>query len=398
MFFNSPMSLLDRYVLKVFLVPLFLCFSGFLAIWLVFDLGDNIGDFMEAGVPLDQVGFFYATQLPQFVVICLPVGLLLALLYSLSKMSRANEIISMLGAGRSITRIIIPLLGVGLIATGFSLFLNYEMAPHAAAVRDELLDELKSGKKKEKQVRAYLYRNRADHRTWFIGKFSKPPMTAPSKRIHIIQQDAEGNILRKYYAERMTFDEARNEWTFYSGKYVNFDKEGNIVAGKGFSEEVIKGWSETPWRISSANLRPEYLSIPELRDYLRYNADFPDIQLAPFRTQLQYLWALPWTCFVVVFIAAPLGIVYSRRGVLAGVASSLFIFFGMVFLTELSLALGKGGRIPPGVAAWAPTIFFGLIGVALLYFRSTNRDLPTIRLRRPSAPAARTRAVATTAG
>jgi lipopolysaccharide export system permease protein len=392
------MSLLDRYVLKVFLTPLLLCFAGFLAIWLVFDLGDNIGDFMEAGVPLERIGYFYLTQLPQFVVICLPVGLLLALLYSLSKMSRANEIISMLGAGRSIARIIVPLLGVGLISTGLSLFLNYELAPHAAAVRDDLLDQLTSGEKKKKQVRAHLYRNRSDHRTWFIGKFSKPPMTAPSKRIHIIQQDADGNILRKYYASRMTYDDARQEWTFLSGKYVDFDLEGNIVEDHGFSEEVIKGWSETPWRIASANLKPEYLSIPELKDYLRYNADFPDAQLAPFRTQLQYLWALPWTCFVVVFIAAPLGIVYSRRGVLAGVASSLFIFFGMVFLTELSLALGKGGRVPHTVAAWAPTVFFGLIGLALLYFRSTNRDLPTIRFRRPSPTPARTRAVATTAG
>ncbi len=392
------MSLLDRYVLKIFLVPLLLCFSGFLAIWLVFDLGDNIGDFMEAGVPLQRVGYFYATQLPQFVVICLPVGLLLALLYSLSKMSRANEIISMLGAGRSITRIIIPLLGIGLIATGISLYLNYELAPHAVAVRDGLLNELTSGEKKQKQVRAHLYRNRTDHRTWFIGKFSKPPMTAPSKRIHIIQQDADGNILRKYYASRMSFDEARKEWTFHSGKYLDFDNEGNIIDEHVFYEEVIKGWSETPWRIASANLRPEFLSIPEIRDYLRYNADFPDNQLAPFRTQLQYLWALPWTCFVVVFIAAPLGIVYSRRGVLAGVASSLFIFFGMVFLTELSLALGKGGRVPPTLAAWAPTIFFGLIGLALLYFRSTNRDLPTIRFRRSSSAPTRARAVATTVG
>lgn len=377
------MSILDRYVLKVFLVPLLLCFFGFLAIWLVFDLGDNLSDFMEAGVPLSGVAYYYATQLPQFVVICLPVGLLLALLYSLSRMSRTNEIISMLGAGRSIVRILLPLIAVGLLATGVSLFLNYELAPHAESVKEDVLRELTSGKQKDRYLRAHLFRNRADHRTWFIGKFPKPPSSERLRRLHIIEQDSEGTVLRKYYAKGAQYDQDTKEWKFIEGKIVDFDADGNITQSDLFAEKVVPGWRETPWRIASANLKPQFLSIPELQNYLVYNSDFPDAQLAPFRTQLQHLWALPWTCFVVVFIAAPLGIVYSRRGVLAGVASSLIIFFGMVFLTNLFLALGKGSRVPPVVAAWAPITFFGVLGLILLYLRSTNRDLPSLRLRRP---------------
>jgi lipopolysaccharide export LptBFGC system permease protein LptF len=140
----------------------------------------------------------------------------------------------------------------------------------------------------------------------------------------------------------------------------------------------VQGWTETPWRIASSQLEAQNLSIPKLRDYLKHNGDFPDNQLAPFRTYLAHRWALPWSCLVVVFIAAPLGIVFSRRGVLAGVASSIFIFFGMIFLTNLFLALGKGGRINPLVAAWFPNAFFGIVGLVLLYFRSTNRELPKL--------------------
>jgi hypothetical protein len=40
---------------------------------------------------------------------------------------------------------------------------------------------------------------------------------------------------------------------------------------------------------------------------LHFNADFPATLLAPFRTHLHYRFALPWTCLVVVCIAAPLG-------------------------------------------------------------------------------------------
>jgi lipopolysaccharide export LptBFGC system permease protein LptF len=68
--------------------------------------------------------------------------------------------------------------------------------------------------------------------------------------------------------------------------------------------------------------------------------------------------------------------------VLAGVAWSIFIFFGMIFLTNLFLALGKGARIPGVVAGWAPNVIFGAIGLVLLYLRATNRDLPRLFARR----------------
>ncbi len=76
---------------------------------------------------------------------------------------------------------------------------------------------------------------------------------------------------------------------------------------------------------ASANVRAEYLSVPELREYLHFNSDFPPTLLAPFATHLQYRLALPWTCFVIALIAASLGIGYSRRGILSSVAAAIII-------------------------------------------------------------------------
>ena len=111
-------------------------------------------------------------------------------------------------------------------------------------------------------------------------------------------------------------------WELENVKVVNYDHAGNILNSEiSPSLAIIKHWSETPFRLGSANLDAELMSFPELREYLGYNADFPASLLAPFRTHLQYRLALPWTCLVVVFIAAPLGIGFSRRGVLSSVAS-----------------------------------------------------------------------------
>jgi lipopolysaccharide export system permease protein len=200
----------------------------------------------------------------------------------------------------------------------------------------------------------------------------------------IVQQDKDGNIVEKWYARRADWDPRSGDWGLIVGMKVEFDTEGNELKREDFSDNArrIQGWPETPWRISSSNFEAENLSVPELKEYLAQNNDFPEINLAPYRTYLQYRYALPWTCFVVVLIAAPLGIVFNRRGVLVGVASSIFIFFGMIFAVEFFKALGKGMRVSPVVAAWAPNVIVAMIGVFLLYLRSTNRDVAALFARR----------------
>jgi lipopolysaccharide export system permease protein len=82
----------------------------------------------------------------------------------------------------------------------------------------------------------------------------------------------------------------------------------------------------------------------------------------------------------VIWIAAPLGIGYSRRGVLAGVAAAVILVFSMNFLTHLFLALGEGDRIAPWIAAWTPNLLFTVIGLYLLYLRASNREAPGFHL------------------
>lgn len=371
------MRLLDRYVLTRFLVPFFYCFFGFLAIWLVFDLRENGSDFLDAKVSFWRICYFYATQLPQIVVISLPVGLLLSLLYALSKMSRGNEIIAMLTAGCSLTRLLVPLFACGLVATAGSMALNYKMAPQSEAIKKMLMDQWTKGRDKTSMLLAQVFRNRSDYRTWYARNISLKRQQIQS--VHVIQQDAESRMRAKYFATRADFDPDTHTWTLVDGYVTNFDEEGRIKGQELFlhGRRTIQDWSETPWRIASASMDPKTLSVGELRNYLAKNSDFPDVLLAPYWTHLYYRFAVPWACFIVVFIAAPLGIVYSRRGVLAGVTSSIFIMFGYICLKELFLAFGEGGTIPPMLAAWGPNLFFLTVGLYLLHLRANNRELPT---------------------
>jgi lipopolysaccharide export system permease protein len=377
------MKLLDRYVLRNFLEPLFLCFGGFLGIWLIFDFSKTGEELLKAGATFKQLCLFYLFQLPQILMISFPVGILLALLFCCGRMSRSNEVISMLTAGRSLTRVLLPLFTVGLLASGFCLGLNYEWAPRSEALKQSLFEEIKGGKqqteKRSGQLRMHLFRDRISDRTWYIRK-----MTIGSpilEGVMILQQDKSGTILRKWYASRAIYDVATGRWTLQRGMIVDLNAEGEVSKVDNFEEQgqrVLEGWHETPQRIVAANLDPQQMTVPELQETITTNADFPEAQLAQYRTILADRWALPWNCLVVVFIAAPLGVVFSRRGAIQGIGWSILMFFLMMISRNLFLALGKGATISADVAAWGPQALFFTIGLFLLWMRSGNRDLSSL--------------------
>jgi lipopolysaccharide export system permease protein len=387
------MRILDRYVLRNFLEPFLLCFFAFIGIMLIFDLNDNLTDFMGQNAKAKLIAVYYLHRLPYLTVFSLPVALLLALLYALSKMSRSNEVISMLTAGRSVLRVLTPLIICGLLTTAVCLWLNYELAPRAEAVQKADIQRITDGDKKadaRNRVEALLAKDRMSGRLWFVRRMRLD--TDQLEDVHISQLDDRGEPITRWFAQGAVYVPRDAKWGLVLGRRVNYDANGNILGEfEDWSQEPktstlatrqMAGWKETPWRLSSTTMQADQLTVPQLNDYLRYNSDFPSLQLAPFETNWHYRWALPFTCLTVIFIAAPLGIVYSRRAVLASVASSIFIFFGYLFLMFLFLALGKGGHVTPMVAGWLPNALMLVIGLYLLYLRSTNRELPRLSFRK----------------
>jgi len=372
------MKILDRYVLTKFALPFVYCLFGFIAIWFIFDLSDNLPDFLQGKASVEFLLAYYKSQIPEIIVISLPIGALLALLYSLTAMSRTNEIISMLGAGLSVTRILMPLFAVGLLLVGVTAYFNYEQAPKAAMLKKQMIKDVKRDKPKEPGLTGHLYRNREDLRTWYMKRIEQGRNQI--YEVQIVQQNAEDDITAQYYARDAVYIPDTKQWVLYRGMYVEMDNERRETSKEMFEDKVLEGWKETPWRIASSVMNPDYLSVPELKDYLLFNHDFPEARLAPYRTQLAYRYALPWVCLLVIFLAAPMGIVYSRRGILGGVAIAIGLFFSLVFVSSLFIAFGKGSRIPPEVAAWGPLVVYFGIGLWLLWYRSTNRDLPKFKI------------------
>jgi LPS export ABC transporter permease LptG len=361
---------------------------AFASLWVLMDLINNMKEFQEAHVPIGTMLAFYFNLTPYIYVLATPAALLLAVLYALTRMSRCNEIVSMLTAGRSLWQVLRPVFIVSAYVAIIGMALNYHWAPRGEGRRDTLLQANPEDKKMASVAQTnIMFRNDTTRRTWFVGVMPFDPRNDKINDIEVRQMDEKGQIVAAWFGRTARWFPEVKMWSFYNGVQVNYRKgaANEIVpfrkARNGTRMDITE-WPETPWSIISASLLPDNLGVSELVAFLSSSDVSSQEKRAAFRTHLAHRFAYPWQCFVLVLMAAPLGVSYSRRGAIGGIAMSVFIFFGLMFLNNFFLNMGKGAHMPSWLAVWMPHLIIGTIAYLLFDMRSNNRDFPKFQPRR----------------
>ncbi|MCC6352517.1 MAG: LptF/LptG family permease [Verrucomicrobiae bacterium] len=392
------MRTIFAYIFRETLMPLAACTGAFVFLWVIYDMFDNFGDFVQAGAAPAKIFEFYWQQVPRAIAIGLPIATLLAALYCLLTLSRNSEITAMMACGISPWQIGAPIIAIGGLATLLQTWLNWEWSPQAVRNREMIVEEFRSMREvaKEKreqrawqrqtvQLKAVVYRSKDTRRLWFIYQ------SAMSKwqlnEVEIIQLSPEGVDLWKIYARSAAWD--GRTWRFRDVMRVEYDPRGNAVSRKEvefFSEPSL---TETFEQVTSTVRAPDVLSVPELLTRIHENADLGEARLAPFRTYLFYRVTVGLSCLASVFMALPFAITASRRDLFSGFGKAILMYFSFFTALHFFVALGKGNQIPPHVAGAGPLAFFFVLGVTLFCFRVAGWD-PRVWMarlkRRPATP------------
>ncbi|TAE77567.1 MAG: YjgP/YjgQ family permease [Verrucomicrobia bacterium] len=366
---------LARYVSRQFLSIFAISLSTLFIIWLIGDLGDNLDDLKQSGKVVNFAVKLYTARLPEILVMLLPYALLLSILYCLGRLSRSREIVAMIQTGRGLARLTTPFLVAGLLAALLCTGLNYQWAPGAVAAESAIINEAKG---LDRMAAEYVrYRNASDRRLWMVGAF--PPdyqQGVPLRGVTVIQERHDGSLESILSAETATWSPETRKWSFH-GTRRRFCKAG---APPHFQQDLpdpltIEGWSETPAQIIRPGLPATQLGIPDLDDWLDANPPGTWASRGGHLTQWHYRWAQPFNCLIVVLLATPLGIVFSRRATSGGVAMAIFLSAGMLFFSNVCLSFGDSGHLHPALAAWLPNIVFGILALFLFQRRLAGRPI-----------------------
>ena len=370
------MRLLDRYLLRELCVPLTYCLAGFMIFWISFDLFDNLEDFQIANLTAAEIARYYAVKTPELLVTVLPVALLLALLFALTNHGRHNEMIAMRAAGLSLARISVPYIVVGLLLSALLFYLNEELVPDSTQRAEAIMKGRQQSSGDEIWQHRVNFRNARDNRIWNISAYN-------TETHQLIEPHVEWHLpdgtRKQLIAQRGA--RTNDSWVFYDLELyiyapgVEFDRAASRPVRTNIL--VLAELTDTPedielqlkfQRMSAIEAaKRTQLSLGEIR-YLREHLELNPRDRAMLETQLHARLAQPWTCLVVALVALPFGAnTNSRRNVLVGVASSIFIVFIYFVLLRVGLAFGVSGKVPPWLAGWAPNAFFAAFGLWLAW-------------------------------
>jgi lipopolysaccharide export system permease protein len=371
------MRLLDRYLLRELLAPLGYCLSGFLIFWLAFLVFSEMDEFQRQGLTAGEIAAYLFLTLPKTLGYVVPLGLLLAMLYSLTHHARHHELTAIRCAGVSLWRLLAPYLAVG-AACGLALFMvNEVLMPHSLDEADQLLTRRqRQGEGEQAWQRHVVFLDFTGGRTNVVGPFDFHLETGQMRKARLIWHAADGSRL-ELAAERGVF--TNGHWQFFQVQQ-NFYAPGQPIPTERrlTNTLALPELTASPARIRSeikvsslSDLRAARgmsLSLREIYEYRRWHPERGrDAQLdTKWHTRL----AAPVTCLVVVLMAVPFAARSGRRNVFVGVASSVFLAFAYFLVQRFAEALGLSGRLAPWLAGWLPNLMFGLAG---LWFTARTR-------------------------
>jgi lipopolysaccharide export system permease protein len=374
---TCAMRLHDRYLFRALLTPLAFCLGAFLVFWVSLFFFKNLDEIREAKLTLVDALELCATNLPEFLVLLLPMLLLLALLYALTQHAKANELTALRAAGISLWRLCAPYFAVGLAATAIFFALNELAVPRCAAWADAIKHRyVNPGKLAVNNSPTRFYgpgfENSRAHRLWRFDEFDA--LTTEMLRPNVTWSLPDGS-LRNLSAARGVH--ANGHWIFFKANLsIQANAKSHLAPLFATNQISLPEFSETPEQIVSSlkfsvsqawtSSRNADLPLAEIRALIRTNpgmsADYSNALNTKFHARL----AAPWTCLVVVLMAIPFGAQSGRRNLFFGVAGSIFICFTYFVLQQFSLALGVGGHLPGWLAAWLPNFIFAAAGFILI--------------------------------
>ena len=349
------MKILTKYLLKSLLFPLFYCLLGFTLLFVINDLFDNFSDFLEGGSQPLEILYYYSLILPPVAILILPACLLLSMLYSLSRLTRHSEITAMRAGGVSIYRIVLPFIGVGIVASLFAGFINEVVAPNAAFRAEQFLEYQKQGRTEDIYYASNIALKSGDH-VWMVQKFDTRDHSMYN--VELLQQRDDGSDLMKIQAEKALWLDGR--WWFMDITIQHYNERGDLAgAPEMVLQKEMRDLTENPQTFMSEIKDPEYLSSSEMLEYLNSKKGLSDNTRARLKVDFHSRLAAPMVCLIVTLIGIPVGAHTGRQGAFSGIMMALALFFGFYILQLVCQGVGKEQWIPAWLGGWLPVMIFG---------------------------------------
>ena len=349
---------LDRYVFSEFIKIFIVTALGFPILVFVIDMVDHLDDYLGRNLTKGQVAISYLYWLPDTMFNVLPAAVLFATVFTIGAVTRHSEITAAKASGISFYRFILPIVFGATLAMGLGLGIG-ELAPRWNAKRLAILKETRSFTGNVRPRFAYTGEG---GRVYRIAQ-----LTVDSGAMTAVEVERKGTG-KDYPTELIAADSAKwranRGWTLKKGT-MHVLPNDSLDAAFVFDSLVDRHMLERPRDLMLTPKAPEDMNYAELGRFIAAQAR-SGVDVNALRVSRMLKITIPVTCVIILLFGAPLATSTQRGGAAFGVGLSLGTTVVFLVLIQLTRAIGGKGMIAPGLAAWIPSVMFGLAGLVLM--------------------------------
>jgi lipopolysaccharide export system permease protein len=364
---DHDMTLLDRYIIRQYIVAAFFGLLSFLCIFLIIDLTEKIDDFLDAKVPTEIILQYYVAFAPEILKLMTPVAMLLAALFVTGRLSTQNELAAMKSSGISLYRILLPFLAVAMLVVGLSVYLNGWIVP-ASNQQKYYIERTYLHRGGDPSQRFNIFFQVGQTRIVTMNYFDTQTHTA--SRVSI-QDFADTNLTvlyHRYDALRMQW-QAASDSTKQGWVLLNGDRRGTVELTDPvipYQRMYVGTLNLMPEDIEKKQRRPDEMQYGDLREFIQSQQRAgQDVSrwLVDYHSKL----AFPFASIIMVLFGVPFAAGRARTGAALGFGIAVAVTFIYLAFMKISQVFGYNGDVDPLLTAWmANGMFFVAAIVNLL--------------------------------
>jgi len=360
------MNLLDRYIVRQYVVAAFFGLLSFLCIFLIIDLTEKIDDFLDAHVPSEIIVQYYIAFAPEILKLMTPVAMLLAALFVTGRLSTQNELAAMKASGVSLYRILLPFLAVAAVVVGISIYVNGWVVP-ASNQQKFYIEKTYLHRGGDPSQRFNIFFQVGQTRIVTVNYFDTQTHTA--SRVSI-QDFADTNLtvlFHRYDALRMQWqtltDSTPQGWVLLNGDHRGtMDLTDPIIP---YQRLYMGTLGLMPEDIEKKQRKPDEMQYGDLKEFIQ-NQQRSGQDASRWLVDYHSKLAFPFASIIMVLFGVPFASGRARTGAALGFGIAVAVTFIYLAFMKISQVFGYNGDLNPFVTAWLANGIFLLAAIGNL--------------------------------
>jgi len=312
------------------------------------------------GVALETVLLLVVYKIPYFIAFSVPMGVLLATVLGIGRLTDHNEVAALRVAGISLYRIAVPVVLAGAIATvGVLVFSEGVVSLSDEQYRAVFNDAMARGSAL-RPVENVFFQVPTNGGTTLYTANRYDPITQTLVGVTVVYLTG-GQPIRIVEAQDAAYRRGV-EWTFRNGDVYLF-QAGSILTTKFDTLDVTV--PRSPQELTAPPEQPSDMSmntlVHQLATLRRQGAD-----VRAYVGELNTRVATAVSCMIFALVALPLSLRPHRSGPSLGLGLSILVLVAYYLIAIPAQLASEGAVLSPVLAAWLPDVLVGGAGAILL--------------------------------